>query len=63
MMIMVVNSISISLLAVVLHVGMQVDAGCADSSSDVAFIGSVMVKISDGELSFPACTVFLGSFG
>ena len=60
---MVLNSISHSRLSAAPHVAVQADTRSADSSTDVAFVGSVTVWIAGEEWSFPACTLFHGSFG
>ena len=63
MLTMVLNSISHSRLSAATHVAVQPNTGSADSSTDVAFVGSVAVRIAGEEWSFPACTLFHGSFG
>ena len=63
MLTMVLDSILHSLLSAAPHVAVQADAGSTDSSTDVAFVGGVTVRIAGEEWSFPACTLFYGGFG
>ena len=63
MLTMVLNSISHSRLSAAPHVAVQPNTGSADSSTDVAFVGSVAIRIAGEELSFHACTLFHDGFG
>ena len=41
----------------------QANAGSTDSSTDVALVGTVAVRVVDGECSFPACSLLHCGFG
>ena len=52
-----------SLLSAAPHMAVQANAGSTDSSTDVAFVGTVAVRVVGKECSFPACSLLHRGFG